>query len=94
MEPIRFVGAIRYWSPEKQGGLAVVDVPAEHVATLGGLKQQRVHGCIGGSPFTSNVMPAGAGRLAMSVSRQMLKAAGTGMGDVVEVEISSVGLVD
>ncbi len=91
MDTIRFRTPIRYWNPEKQGGLAVIDVPAEHVATLGGLKQQRVHGTIGGAEFTSNVMPAGGGRLALSISKAMMKSAGAAVGDEIEVEISRVG---
>ena len=91
MEPIRFSAAIRYWSVERGSGLAVVDVPAEHVAALGGLKQQRVLGTIGGASFTSSVMPAGGGRLALSVSKAMMKAAGATVGDAVAVEINRVG---
>ena len=41
MEPMRFVARIRYWDPAKAAGLAVVDIPAERIPTLGGLKQQR-----------------------------------------------------
>jgi len=91
MDPIRFRAPIRYWNPEKAGGLAVADVPAEHVTHLGGLKQQRVRGSIAGTEFGSNVMPAGGGRLALSVSRAMMSAAGVSIGDEVEVEISGVG---
>lgn len=50
MEPIRFVGQIRYWKPEQSSGLAVVDIPAPHVQALGGLKQQRVEGTYGIGP--------------------------------------------
>jgi hypothetical protein len=91
VEPIGFSGQIRYWNPERAGGLAVVDVPAEHVQALGGLKQQRVHGTIGAADFTSNVMPAGGGRLALSVSKAMMKAADVGVGDVAEFEITGDG---
>src|SRR4051794_31561939 len=91
MDPIRFTSEIRYWYAEKHSGLAVADVPAEHVAAIGGLKQQRVHGRIGGEAFTSNVMPAGGGRLALSVSKAMQRDAGVGMGDPIEVEITSIG---
>lgn len=91
VEPIRFAGAIRYWNPERSSGLAVVDVPEPHIAALGGLKQQRVRGTIGGSAFVSNVMPAGGGRLALSVSKAMQKAGGAGMGDIAEIEITGVG---
>ena len=91
MEPIRFSGHIRYWNPVKASGLAVADVPAPHIAALGGLKQQRVHGSIGGVEFTSNVMPAGEGRLALSVNKAMMKAAGVAVGDEAAFEITSVG---
>ena len=91
MEPIRFSGEIRYWNPEKQGGLAVVDLPAEHVSALGGLRQQRVHGTIGGAPFTSSVMPSGGGRLSLSVSKAMQATARAGVGETVEVRIERVG---
>jgi hypothetical protein len=90
-EPIRFTGEIRFWKPERQSGLAVVDVPPPHVATLGGLKQQRVRGTIGGVEFVSNVMPAGGGRLALSVSRAMMKAAGVAVGDAAAFEITAPG---
>jgi len=91
MDPIRFAGQIRFWSPEKASGLAVADIPAPHVPALGGLKQQRVQGTIGGAPFASNVMPAGGGRLALSVSKAMMTAAGVGVGDETEFEIMAVG---
>jgi Domain of unknown function (DUF1905) len=80
VDPIRFRGKIRYWSPEKTTGLAVVDVPAEHVQALGGLKQQRVRGSIAAAEFSSSVMPAGGGRLALSVSKAMMAAAGIAVG--------------
>jgi CO/xanthine dehydrogenase Mo-binding subunit len=91
VEPMRFAGRIRYWNPERSSGLAVVDVPAEVVAELGGLKQQRVHGRIASADFISNVMPAGGARLALSVSKAMMKAAGAAVGDEVELEITGTG---
>jgi len=91
VEPIRFAGQIRYWNPERSGGLAVADIPAPHVEALGGLKQQRVRGTLGGVEFVSNVMPAGRGRLALSVSKAMMTAAGVGVGDEVAIEITAVG---
>lgn len=48
MEPIRFAGPIRFWDPATSSGLAVIDIPAAHVQALGGLKQQRVQGTLGG----------------------------------------------
>ena len=91
MEPIRFTGKIRYWSPEKASGLAVADIPAPHIPALGGLKQQRVRGTLGGADFTSSVMPAGGGRLTLSVSKAMLTAAKVGIGDEADIQITSVG---
>ena len=91
MEPIRFTTSIRYWNPEKASGLAVADVPDAHIPAIGGLKQQKVRGTIAGADFSSNVMPAGGGRLALSVSKAMMKDAGATIGDEVEVEITGVG---
>ena len=88
---MRFTAVVRFWDQEKQSGLAVLDVPGEHVDDLGGLRQQQVHGTINGADFTSNVMPAGGGRLAMSVSKALMKAAGAQVGSTVEVTISKVG---
>jgi hypothetical protein len=67
--------------------LAVVDIPAEHIPALGGLRQRRVQGVIGGAEFASNVMPAGGGRLALSVSKAMMASAGASVGDEVDVQI-------
>jgi hypothetical protein len=91
MSPIRFSTLLRYWNPERQRGLAVADVPPDQVAAIGGLRQQRVRGRIQGSEFVSNVMPAGAGRLALSVSKAMQAAARVGIGDVIDVEITAIG---
>jgi len=91
MEPIRFTSRIRYWDPAKGGGLAVLDIPAEDVSALGGLKQQRVRGSLAGAEFASNVMPAGNGRLALSVSRAMMTAAHRAVGDDADVVISGIG---
>jgi hypothetical protein len=91
VEPIRFTARIRYWNPDKGSGLAVCDIPTEHVAAMGGLKQQRVQGLIDGVEFASNVMPAGGGRLALSVSKAMMTAAALGVGDQAEIEIQAAG---
>jgi hypothetical protein len=91
VEPVSFRGTIRFWDPAKQGGLAVVDVPQQQVGELGGLRQQRVHGQMNGTAFTSSVMPAGGGRLAMSVPKAVLKAAGLGVGDAADVRIVRIG---
>ena len=91
MKPICFSSRIRYWNPEKASGLAVADIPEMRLAALGGLKQQYVQGTIGGQAFASNVMPAGGGRLALSVNRAMMKSADVEIGDEVAIEISQVG---
>jgi hydroxymethylpyrimidine pyrophosphatase-like HAD family hydrolase len=91
MESVRFAGQIRYWNPERASGLAVVDIPPGAALALGGLKQQRVRGILGGTEFTSSVMPAGGGRLALSVSKAMMSAARAGVGDAIEIEITDVG---
>ena len=91
MKPIRFAARIRYWNPDRASGLAVCDIPAEHVTALGGLKQQRARGRIGGAEFASNVMPAGGGSLALSVSKAMMRSAHVGVGDETEIEIHAVG---
>jgi hypothetical protein len=89
-DPHRFRGTIRYWRPERAAGLAVVDIPPDIATTLGGLKQMRVRGVLGGSEYTSSTMPAGGGRLALSVSRKMLDGAGLNVGDEGDFEIERV----
>ena len=71
-------------------GLAVADLPEPVIGALGGLKQQRVRGRIGSADFTSSVMAAGGGRLALSLSKAILTAAGLAVGDTAEVEITGV----
>jgi hypothetical protein len=91
VEPIRFSGRIRFWDATRGGGLAVVDIAPALVPSFGGLKQQRVAGAFGGFEFVSSVMPAGGGRLALSVSKAMMKAASVGVGDDVGVEVTKIG---
>ncbi len=76
-----FHGTVRYFRAEQGSGLAVVDVPPDVTARLGGLKQVRVRALVNGQPFVSNTMPAGGGRLALSLSRQILEASGLHVGD-------------
>ncbi|MDQ6918370.1 MAG: DUF1905 domain-containing protein [Candidatus Dormibacteraeota bacterium] len=82
-----FRGTIRFFHPDRAAGLAVIDLPSEVTAALGGLKQIRVRGNLNGVDFTSNVMPAGRGVLALSVSRALLKAAGLSVGEEADVEV-------
>jgi len=82
-----FRGTVRYFRPEQGSGLAVVDVPADVATALGGLKQQRVSASINGLTFASNTMPAGGGRLALSLNRKVLGDAGVGVGDEAAFEV-------
>ena len=50
-----------------------------------------VQGTIGGEAFASNLMPAGGGRLALSVNKGMMKAAAVAVGDTADFEITAVG---
>jgi hypothetical protein len=84
---MKFRATIRYWRPELKAGLAVADIPPELIAPLGGPKQMEVKGTINGVEYQSNVMPAGSGRLALSVSQAMMKAARVDVGDKVRFEI-------
>jgi hypothetical protein len=89
-EGSRFRGKIRYWRPEQQGGLAVVDIPPDVMQELGGLKQMRVRGKLGATEFASNTMPAGGGVLALSLSRKLLTEAGLAVGDEADIEIERI----
>jgi len=91
MDPLSFAGPIRYFRPEAAKGLAVVDVPAELVPALGGLKQQRIRGTINEADFASSTMPAGAGRLAISVSKAMMAAGGVAVGDAARFVVTGLG---
>ena len=87
---MRFIATIRYWRPEQAGGLAVNDIPPDYVAELGGLRQMRVRGTINGAGFQSSVMPAGAGRLALSVTKAMMKSGGAEVGTVAEFGVEPI----
>ena len=82
-----FRGVVRYFRPEQASGLAVIDIPAEIADGLGGLRQMKVRGSLNNTEFASNVMPAGGGVLALSVSKKLLAAAGIEVGNEATVEI-------
>jgi uncharacterized protein DUF1905 len=84
---MRFRGKVRYFRPALQSGLAVMDVPQEVSAYLGGLKQMRVRGTLNGLEFTSNTMPAGGRVLALSLSKKLLDAAGLKVGASADVDL-------
>jgi Domain of unknown function (DUF1905) len=83
-----FKGTVRRWREDKPGGLAVVDVPAELVAKLGGRRQTRVTGTLNGAPYTGSAMLVAGGGFCVGVSRAALKAAGATLGDEVELSIA------
>ncbi len=85
---IRFTARVRWWDEASGRGLAVVDVPAELVATLGGRRQYRVAGTIAGTTFSGSAMLVGGGGFCVGVSKAALKEAGASVGDDVDVEIA------
>jgi hypothetical protein len=84
----QFKSKVRYFHPEKESGLAVIDIPATVAEHLGGLKQMRVRGKLNGVAFNSNTMPAGNRVLALSVNKALLGQAGLKVGDMATVELS------
>jgi len=84
---VSFRGKIRQWRDDKPGGLAVVDIPTELVAELGGRRQMRVSGTLSGAPFTASTMLVAGGGFCVGVSRAAMKAARVAVGDDVDLEI-------
>ena len=82
-----FRSRVCYFRPENESGLTVADVPPEVTAQLGGLKQLRVRVVVNGTEFTSNTMPAGGGKLALSLNKAILRECGLAVGDEAEFEI-------
>jgi hypothetical protein len=85
---VDFSGRVRQWRDDKPGGLAVVDIPEELVADLGGRRQMRVSGTLNSGPFTGSTMLVAGGGLCLGVSRAALKAAGAAVGDEVHLSIA------
>jgi hypothetical protein len=65
--------------------------PRRSPSRSGRAEEQRAHGTIGAAEFVSIVMPAGGGRLALSVSKTMTAAAGIAVGYSAEFSIRAVG---
>jgi hypothetical protein len=84
---IDFTGRVRRWREDKPGGLAVVDIPADRIATLGGRRQMRVTGTLNDAPFTGSTMLVAGGGLCVGVSRAKLTAARAALGDDVRLSI-------
>jgi hypothetical protein len=85
---VAFRGRVRYWDQAKGSGLAVVDVPDALVERLGGRKQYRVSGTLGGAPFSGSGMLVAGGGYCVGVSQAVLKATGATIGDEVTVVIA------
>jgi NaMN:DMB phosphoribosyltransferase len=87
---VAFRGRVRLWDEAAGSGLAVVDVPSDLVAALGGRRQYRVTGTIAGAPFTGSGMLVAGGGYCVGVSKGALTAAGVSVGEEVEVAIARV----
>ena len=86
---VEFRGRVRQWRDDKPGGLAVVDVPADQVADLGGRRQMRVTGTLNGKPFTGSTMLVTGGGLCVGVSKRALRTAAAAVGDDVTLSLTS-----
>ncbi len=82
---VEFSGRVRRWNEDKPGGLAVVDIPPDNVAELGGRKQRRVKGTLNGAGFTGSTMLVAGGGFCVGVSKAALKAADASVGDEVRL---------
>jgi hypothetical protein len=80
-------GRVRRWSEDKPGGLAVVDIPAERVAELGGRRQMRVTGTLNGAVFSGSTMLVAGGGFCVGVSKAALTAGGAAVGDEIDLVI-------
>jgi len=58
---------------------------------LAASSSSRPRGSISGAEFGSSVMPAGSGRLALSVSKAMMAGANLAVGDKADIVLSGVG---
>jgi uncharacterized protein DUF1905 len=86
-EEILFRGRIRHWREDPPGGLAVIDIPTDLVGPLGGRRQHRVRGTLGGKAFGGSTMLVAGGGFCVGVSKASLKAAGLTVGQEVDVTL-------
>jgi Domain of unknown function (DUF1905) len=86
-----FRGRVRRWREDTPGGLAVIDIPAEKVAELGGRRQARMAGRLNGVPFTGSSMLVAGGGFCVGVSVAALKSADLSVGDEVDVDLRPAG---
>ena len=71
-----------------RGGGAMVLVPPEIAAALGGLRQMRMVGTINGVPYQSSTMPYGGRGLFLGVHKATREAAGVMPGELVDIVVS------
>jgi hypothetical protein len=86
-EQIAFRGRIRHWREDPPGGLAVIDIPADLVGPLGGRRQHKVQGTLGGKAFAGSTMLVAGGGFCVGVSKAALHAAGAAVGEDVDVTL-------
>jgi hypothetical protein len=86
-EEILFNGRIRHWREDPPGGLAVVDIPADLVAALGGRRQWKVEGEVKGVAFAGSTMLVAGGGYCVGISKAAMKAAGVAVGDMVALSL-------
>jgi hypothetical protein len=71
-----------------RAGGAVVLIPPDVAAALGGLKQMRVTATLNGTAYRSSTMPYGGRGLFMGVHKAIRQAAGVKFGDTVDIEVT------
>jgi hypothetical protein len=86
-DQIQFRGSIRHWKEDPPGGLAVIDIPADLVETLGGRRQWKVEGTVNGAAFSGSTMLVAGGGYCVGISKAAMKAAGVAIGDPIEVAL-------
>ena len=82
----RFSGAIV--DPEWMPGWRVIEIPGSE-DLFGTGKSVKVEGTVDDVPFSSGLMPTGRGFHFLSVSAALRKKLGKGVGDPVEVHLTS-----
>jgi hypothetical protein len=85
---VAFSGRVRQWRDDKPGGVAVVDIPTDLVADLGGRRQMRVTGNLR-APFTGSTMLVTGGGLCVGISKAAPTAANAAVGDEVQLSITA-----
>jgi hypothetical protein len=70
-----------------RGGGAFVVLPADVLIELGGGHRFRVTGTLNGVEFAGSTMPMGGGRVLLGLHKATRQAAGSEIGDLVEVQV-------